>query len=215
MWSVPGGPTRRGSSFLSISMISVVFIASIKAADDDALRDGDRDDDALCADGDDAKRDQAAVEANANNDDASRAQADVEANAPAAAADDDASRAQAAVEADAAAAGDNAAAASLSFASRAQAAVHFSPVVAFVQPAAAAAFVTSSSVPDSRILFCGCSVAADSNALVVSFVAFVPPAAGVVVAAVDATPSFAAAGADADAAVALGTLLLFPVLFLV
>ena len=80
---------------------------------------------------------------------------------------------------------------------------------------AAAAFVTSSSVPASRIFFYGCSVAADSNALVVAFVAFVPPAAGVVVAAVDATPSFAAVGADADAAGALGRPLLFPFLFLV
>ena len=149
----------------------------------------------MCADADDTKLAQAAVEADAN--------------------DDDASRAQAAVEADAAAAGDDAAAASSSFASRAQAAVDFAPVVAFVPPAAASAFVTLSSIPDSRIFFCACSVAADSNALVVAFVAFIPPAAGVVVAAVDATPSFAVAGADADAAGALGTPLLFPFLFLV
>ena len=111
--------------------------------------------------------------------------------------------------------GDDAAAASSSFASRAQAAVDFAPVVAFVPPAAEAALVTSSSVPASCIFFCGCSVAADSNALVVAFVAFVPPAVGVVVAAVDATPSFAAAGADADAAGALGTPLLFPFPYLV
>ena len=61
----------------------------------------------------------------------------------------------------------------------------FAPVVAFVPSAAAAAFVTSSSVPASRIFFCGCS------------------------------PSFAAAGDDANAAGALGTPLLFPFLFLV
>ena len=96
--------------------------------------------------------------------------------------------AQAAVEADAAAAGDNAAAALSSFASRSQAAVGFAPVLAFVPPSAEAAFVTSStvtssSVPASRIFFCGCS------------------------------QSLAAAGADADAAGALGTPLLFPFLF--
>ena len=134
-------------------MTSVVFIASIEAADDDALR-------------------------NADDDDASRAQAAVEADA------------QAAVEANAAAAGDDAAAASSSFASRAQAAVDFAPVLAFVPPAAAVAFVTSSSVtssfvPASRIFFCDCN------------------------------PSFAAAGADADAAGALRTPLLFPLLFFV
>ena len=134
-------------------MISVVFIASIKAADDDASRDAD-------------------------NNDAIRAQAAVEADA------------QAAAEADAAAAGDDAAAALSSFASRAQEAVDFAPVLAFVPPSAAAAFVTSSSVtsssvPASRIFFCGCS------------------------------PSFVAAGADANAAGALGTPLLFPFLFLV
>ena len=82
-------------------MISVVFIASIEAADDDVLRDGDG---ALRADGDDASRAQAAVEANAND---------------------------------------------------------FAPVVALVPPAAAAAFLTSSSVPAIRIFFCGCSVAVD------------------------------------------------------
>ena len=84
--------------------------------------------------------------------------------------------------------------------------------VAFVPLAAAVAFVNLSSVPASRNFFCGCSIAADSNALVV---AFVPPAAGVVVAAVDAAPSFATAGADANATGALGTPLLFPFRFLV